>query len=92
MRYFVRTYKDRVVEYFRATCCPGIRVTARYERVFVHREIYDHSSGNMIWQAEPVVFVALYEAEQYALKTYSNSESVSITPKVQEKVAHYVAA
>lgn len=73
LRFFRRTYKDPVVEYYFLPWRDDIRLTRRFERAFVHVKVFDPAAMNLVWKEVSPGLKSLLQAEMFGLALSSNS-------------------
>ncbi len=71
LRFFRRTYKDPVVEYYFLPWRDDIRLTRRFGLVYVHVRLLDHLTQNSVW-SKLVEASDLKSGEQYVMSTIAN--------------------
>jgi len=67
LKFFRRTFEDRVVEYYSLPWRSDIRLTRRFGSVFVHSLIHCPESGNVRWVCSSM-HKSLWAAETDVLK------------------------
>jgi len=86
LNHFRLKFKDPVVAYYFIPGHSDVRLTVRFDQVFIHKQVYDPESENFVWRQHGPTFKNLQAAENVALSLVSNSARYQSNAKTPQTI------